>query len=76
MKLFDWIFDDKKEVLDTTKVVDNKKEVYVVKPHKRVTRGGFPWEQDMKIYNRKMMIPENQVIATNSQRFFNRNYVQ
>lgn len=43
-KLFEKIFDDKKEVLDTTKVVDNKKEVYVVKSHRPVTEGGFPWE--------------------------------
>lgn len=52
MKLFDWIFDNKKEaatkptgeVLDTTKVANQGREVYVVKPHRPVTKGGFPWE--------------------------------
>lgn len=51
MKLFDWIFDDKEEavvpaqnVIDMHKVINQGKEVYVVKPHRPITKGGFPWE--------------------------------
>lgn len=59
-KLFEKIFDDKKEVatkptgevLDTTKVANQGREVYVVKPHRPVAKGGFPWEVKARNYDK------------------------
>lgn len=60
MKLFDWIFDNKKEaatkptgeVLDTTKVANQGREVYVVMPHRPISQNGFPHEVKAMAYDK------------------------